>query len=169
MTLKPMAALERTSPSRKFLDQGHGEVAEQRYGFRIGDLGFLLGKRAQCEVVPVPKASRIPGTPDWVLGVMNLRGSLVPVFDLRRVFELPNAERQKTAVGLVLDRGDRVIATIADDYPRALIALELLPEVPPLPAALRPHVSAAYRLGTETWLEFDHRPLFTALSQRMAA
>ncbi|HWX34707.1 MAG TPA: chemotaxis protein CheW [Steroidobacteraceae bacterium] len=170
MSLKPAAALERATPSRKFLDQGHVETVEKRYGFRIGDLGLLLlDRRAQCEMVPAPKASRIPGTPDWLMGVMNLRGGLVPVFDLRLLFELPARANTGAPTGLVLDRGEYTAALITDGYPLALNALEALPDLPPLPAALRPYVPRAYKQSQEVWLEFDHRQLLASLAQRMTA
>jgi purine-binding chemotaxis protein CheW len=38
------------------------------------------------EIKDVETYTPIPNTPDWVLGVINLRGSVVPVFDLRRMF-----------------------------------------------------------------------------------
>jgi purine-binding chemotaxis protein CheW len=38
------------------------------------------------EIKDVEAYTPIPNTPDWALGVINLRGSVVPVFDLRRMF-----------------------------------------------------------------------------------
>jgi len=38
------------------------------------------------EIKDVEKYTPIPNTPNWTLGVINLRGSVVPVFDLRKMF-----------------------------------------------------------------------------------
>jgi purine-binding chemotaxis protein CheW len=38
------------------------------------------------EIKDVEKCTPIPNAPDWTLGVINLRGSVVPIFDLRRMF-----------------------------------------------------------------------------------
>ncbi len=58
-------------------------------------ISFLLGTKAYAidvphvrEVVDTPTLSRLPNAPAWITGVMNLRGRVVPVVDLRRVLEL---------------------------------------------------------------------------------
>jgi purine-binding chemotaxis protein CheW len=38
------------------------------------------------EIKDVEKCTPIPNAPDWTLGVINLRGSVVPIFDLRKMF-----------------------------------------------------------------------------------
>lgn len=165
--MSPVAALERSAPSRRFLDVGHEAAAPSRYGFRIGDLGLLLGARTLCEVAAVPAAARIPGTPNWLLGVMNLRGTLVPVFDLHALFELPAAERSNSAAGLVIDRGEHAVAIVIDDLPRPLRGLNALAEQPPLPAGIKPFVTAAWIHEHEVWLDFNHRQFFASLAARM--
>jgi purine-binding chemotaxis protein CheW len=56
------------------------ELAGQEYGIDI--------QRVQ-EIRAAEPATRIPNTPDHVLGVINLRGHVVPIVDLRRRFGLP--------------------------------------------------------------------------------
>ena len=167
--MSPAEALERAAPSRRFLDVGHEAEATPRYGFRIGDLGLLLGARTLCEVTGVPTAARIPGTPNWLFGVMNLRGTLVPVFDLHALFELPPAARSVTAAGLVIDSGDHAVAIIIDGFPSPLRALNLLADPPPIPAVIEPFVTAAWVHGREVWFDLNHRQLFASLAERMDA
>ena len=48
-------------------------------------------------------ATRIPGAPDFVLGVINLRGSVVPIVDLRKRFNLPSKEFNKLTVMILVN------------------------------------------------------------------
>jgi purine-binding chemotaxis protein CheW len=60
----------------------------------------------------------IPQSPDYVLGVTNLRGAIVPIVDLRKRFDLPAAEFGPTTVVIVLkiedETQDRVIGIVVD-------------------------------------------------------
>jgi len=49
------------------------------------------------EIKDVEKCTPIPNTPDWTLGVINLRGAVVPVFDLRKMFF-----QQSPEVGVII-------------------------------------------------------------------
>lgn len=59
----------------------------------------ILGVREIRGWSPVTK---IPHSPDEILGVLNLRGTIVPIVDLRRLFRLPRADYEATTVVIVL-------------------------------------------------------------------
>lgn len=60
----------------------------------------------------------LPNTPDYVRGVMNLRGTIVPIVDLRRRLGLPDCEYTSTTVVVVLKltgrRGDKTVGFVVD-------------------------------------------------------
>jgi purine-binding chemotaxis protein CheW len=58
-------------------------------GFVIAGDRYALENRFIRAVVPSRDATPLPGVPDWVLGVTNIRGEVVLVIDLRRFFGLP--------------------------------------------------------------------------------
>jgi len=64
------------------------------YGsFSLGGSEFALSASSIQEVVNEPEAySVIPLSPAYLLGIFNLRGVIVPVVDLRRIFDLPIRE-----------------------------------------------------------------------------
>ena len=167
--LSPTAALARFAPPDASHVRGNQPAQEEiRYGFKVADVGFLVGRRTLCEVIPPPLVARIPHTPDWLSGVTNLRGSLVPVFDMRPLLKLPSLALSD-AVVIVLDRGDHAAAVLVDRRPQALTALSALSQLPPLPEVLGNHVSNGFVAQGATWLELDHRAFFASLRQRMAA
>ena len=63
-------------------------------------------------------ATEIPNTPDYIQGVMNLRGTIVPIVDLRCRFELERMEYSNTTVVIVLktksDDNEKTIGFVVD-------------------------------------------------------
>jgi len=64
------------------------------------------------------RATRIPHVPDYVLGVINLRGAIVPIIELRRRFGLAPTEFGPTTVVIVVKvssaRGVRTVGMVVD-------------------------------------------------------
>ncbi len=58
----------------------------QIVGFRIGRETFGLPIGAVREIVRVPEITSVPNAPDFIEGVINLRGRIIPVVDLRKRF-----------------------------------------------------------------------------------
>lgn len=59
-------------------------------------------------------ATRIPNTPDYLKGVLNLRGTIVPIVDLRLKFAMGITEPTPLTVVIVVNIGERVIGILAD-------------------------------------------------------
>ncbi len=64
------------------------------------------------------RVTPIPGTPDFILGVINLRGAIVPVVDLRRRFGMPASEFGPTTVVIVVrvttEGHERILGLVVD-------------------------------------------------------
>src|SRR5262245_66605812 len=56
----------------------------------------------------------IPHSPKWLLGVINLRGVVVPIVDLRIRFDLARVEFNESTVVIILNLVDRVIGVVVD-------------------------------------------------------
>lgn len=71
------------------------------------------------EIKSWEKATNLPGSPDYVEGAINLRGTIVPVIDLRKRFHLPVVEFDYTTVIIVInvlgDERDRTMGIIVDE------------------------------------------------------
>jgi purine-binding chemotaxis protein CheW len=85
---------------------------------------FLAGEEYGVDILRVQEirgwttATQIPNMPDFIKGVINLRGTIVPVIDLRRRFNMDAASYSATTVVIVLkvvsDKGDRVMGIVVD-------------------------------------------------------
>jgi purine-binding chemotaxis protein CheW len=85
-------------------------LAAEEYGIDILRVRELRGWE------PV---TRIPNSPEYVMGVLNLRGAIVPVIDLRIRFDLPRTDYTPTTVVVVLsirsgDGRERVMGVVVD-------------------------------------------------------
>lgn len=173
--LRPVEALTRFAPTEGIALDGESEPeqADTRYAIRVGDIGLLIGARVPSEfILPVP-VSRVPNTPDWFSGLINLRGALLPVFDLEAMIANDRQATQTTVAGgrllfLVLGRGERAAALKIHGFPQPLRGLEPLDQMPPIPAPLDECVSNALVENGSAWLELDHERLFEAFAARLA-
>jgi purine-binding chemotaxis protein CheW len=79
-------------------------VASGQYlTFRLAEEVFAVDVAKAREVLDFTAITRVPGTPRFMLGVINLRGGVVPVIDLRLKFGMPAVERTRESCIIVLD------------------------------------------------------------------
>jgi purine-binding chemotaxis protein CheW len=94
--------------------------------FSLDDHRYALGLSAVQFVVRAVEISPLPRAPDSVEGIINVRGQVVPVFNLRRRFRLPERELQlddhiilartvRRGVALMVDAVNGVVECAADD------------------------------------------------------
>lgn len=79
-----------------------GGTTDQYLTFMLGEEEFGVDILRVQEIKGWEQATAIPNTPEYIRGVMNLRGTVVPIIDLRRRFELESAEYTATTVVIVL-------------------------------------------------------------------
>jgi twitching motility protein PilI len=161
--LTPGKALERFEPPPEMVLAAAVEEKRARYGFRISNLGILIKPGCNSEVLHKPDIWDLPGSAPWMLGLINLRSNLVPVFDLRQLFGLPQRDIAAPRLVLVLDQGEKAVGLLIDDFPKPLVDMSFLPNLPQLPEELQAHVRAGYIKGDSVWLEFDHESFFENL------
>lgn len=83
-----------------------------RYGFRISELGFLIPEGAHGALIENANIFPIPNTIFWLKGLVNVRGNMVPVFDLGRMLDADIVPSNKSI--MVIDIEKRSIAFIID-------------------------------------------------------
>ncbi len=92
--------------------------AGQYLTFRLGQEIFAIEVAKVREVLDLAPITAIPRTPEFMSGVINLRGSVVPVVDLRLCFEMAKTENTRNTcivvVEVLLDNDSIVIGALAD-------------------------------------------------------
>ena len=134
-----------------------------RYGYRMAGCGFLAGEHVPSEVVIAPTIFPVPKAPEWLLGLANVRGTLVPVFDLWKFVRTQMPERSACTV-LIFNLDKAAAGLVIDSLPKP-VPLDSQPvrSPPPLPA-LHPFLGpGVHAFGCEWW-EFDYQQFLTHLS-----
>lgn len=109
---------------------------EQLVTFALAGEEFGVPIAVVKEIVRVPDITRIPRTPAFVEGVANLRGSILPVVNLRTRFGLPDEERTDDNRVVVIEVGGRLTGLVVDQVSEVMsIAGDAIEPVPPVVAA----------------------------------
>jgi len=96
------------------VDQGVGEGQLQLVTFEVNGEEFAVNILAVHEINRMMELTRVPQCPPEVVGVINLRGRIIPVIDLRNRFMMPPGERTDHNRIVVVEVGRRVIGFIVD-------------------------------------------------------
>jgi purine-binding chemotaxis protein CheW len=114
-----MAAQER--------DHGAASAARPReyLTFRLGEEEYGIDILKVQEIRGYEQPTRIANAPSFIKGVVNLRGVIVPIVDLRLKFQLGSAEYNDFTVVIILNLGARVVGIVVDSVSDVM---ELSPE-----------------------------------------
>lgn len=121
-------------------------------GFRVGDHRFLAPMAEVREILDPPTCTRVPGTVSWFLGIANVRGNLVPVFDLHGFLEGGRSARSRQARVLTYQQeGVHAALQVDDVMGMKRFDVSQRAEASTAAEALAPYVNDGFRQGDETW------------------
>ncbi len=121
------------------------EGATQYLTYRLGEEIFALDIGKVREVLDFTTVTKVPRTPDFMRGVINLRGSVVPVVDLRLKFGMTQTESNVDTCVIIaeveVDGETTVLGALADSV-QEVVDLE------------KSHIEPAPRIGTTVYHDF---------------
>ena len=82
--------------------------------FRLADETYGINVMQVQEVLRVTEIAPVPGAPDYVLGIINLRGNVVTVLDTRKRFNLPATEEDDSTRIVIIESGQNVVGIQVD-------------------------------------------------------
>jgi len=92
----------------------------QLVGFMIGDEEYAVPILAIQEIIKPFDWTRVPQVPNYILGVFNLRGAVIPLIDLRTKFGLPTRKHNEDTRFIVMRHGDDVAGFVIDRLTMAI-------------------------------------------------
>lgn len=82
--------------------------------FRLAQERYAIETQYVREVHPLKDLTPLPGTPPFILGIVNVRGRIVPVVDLKKFFELPEQGLTDLHRVILLEGSDLEVGLLAD-------------------------------------------------------
>jgi purine-binding chemotaxis protein CheW len=130
-----------THPTTEHTAGSHHNSASGRTGessdqlqlvtFEVGNEQFAVDILAVQEINRMMQITRVPQSPDCLEGVINLRGRIIPVIDLRKRFGLENLTRSEDSRIVVVEVSGRVLGFIVDKVNEVLRVDSSIVDAPP--------------------------------------
>ena len=104
-------------------------------GFMIGNEEFAVPILNVKEIIKPIEYTRVPAVPDYVLGVFNLRGTVLPLVNMRLKFGLPAIKQDADTRFLVITQKDEMIGFMIDKLTSAVRIPES--DIEPIPESFK--------------------------------
>ncbi len=112
--------------------------------FDLGRESYAIPLLSVREVIPTPETTALPNGPAHMVGIMNLRGQIISVIDLRNKLKIKPREKNKEEAVLIVDMEGVSIGLVVDSINKVLsIDASELAEVP----EIKSQVNATYIQG----------------------
>lgn len=82
--------------------------------FKLASEEYCVDIQQVREIIKVVDITRVPKAPDFIEGVINLRGQITPVLDLRKRLDLPESERGEDTRIIVIEIGKNIVGMVVD-------------------------------------------------------
>ncbi|OJW13059.1 MAG: chemotaxis protein CheW [Planctomycetales bacterium 71-10] len=86
----------------------------QFVGFRLGDEDYAIAITKIQEIILMKPITRLPQAPDYIEGLINLRGAVIPVVSLRKRFGLPARELDDETRTIVVNVHEKTVGCVVD-------------------------------------------------------
>ena len=102
------------------MTKGNSIVERQLVVFNLSTETYGIDISAVHEIIRIQGITEVPRTPEFVEGVINLRGRIVPVIDLRKRFGLDLVEKTNNTRIIVVEVDDMTVGMIVDSVSEVL-------------------------------------------------
>ncbi|MGK7344927.1 MAG: chemotaxis protein CheW [Candidatus Nitrospinota bacterium M3_3B_026] len=107
-------------------------LKDKYLSFHIAGDGYGIEIRHVTEIIGVQKITEVPNTPDYILGIINLRGTVIPVIDVRIRLNAARKEFDDRTCVIVVNMGDDTVVGLLVDEVREVVEIpENMVEPPP--------------------------------------
>lgn len=141
-------------------------------GFSVGGQRLVSSMADISEVMHIPKLARVPGAKDWLMGVANLRGALLPVVNLQGFLRGQPGSLGRDSRVLVVEK-DEILSGLAVEEVfgvKHFLEEQRLADAAASENWLSPYVVGGFHVADQTWEIFDvHALIATPAFMQVAA
>lgn len=131
--------------------------------FRLGSGEYAIDIMQAKEIIKMEKITLIPNAPDFVEGVINLRGNIIPIIDLKKRFNLEETEGYKNT-GIIIVKIEDVDMGIIIDSISKVVSIsnsDIQPPPPMLSGIGQKYIKGVGKLEDKLLVVLDLEKLFT--------
>jgi twitching motility protein PilI len=130
-------------------------------GFRLGTQRLVAPLDHVVEILTYPGMSKVPGSKDWVRGIANVRGNLLPIMDLQGYLQGRGSVPNRRSRVLVVNHKGVFSGLVVDEVLglKHFMPEQRTTELPALDAALATYVQSGFLVGDDFWGVFSMRRL----------
>jgi purine-binding chemotaxis protein CheW len=103
------------SASAQVAENNVNEEQQEFLTFVLGEENYALDIMTVKEIRGYENVTKIANAPDYIKGVLNLRGDIVPIIDLRIKFQVGQATYDEFTIVIMLMIGERVVGIVVDE------------------------------------------------------
>jgi purine-binding chemotaxis protein CheW len=82
--------------------------------FSVGEIKYAADAGSVCEVIRMVEITPVPDAPSFIAGIINLRGRIIPVIDLRKRLRVPKVSNDLNAVILIAEIDEKKVGVVVD-------------------------------------------------------
>ncbi|MDH3342555.1 MAG: chemotaxis protein CheW [Gammaproteobacteria bacterium] len=126
-------------------------------GFRLGDDKLIADMSEVAEILDVPEFTRVPGVKSWVVGIANVRGSLLPIMDLKGYILGSDMQQRKRGRLIVINYQGFNTGLLVDEIygMRHFFVEDQSDEKPQVHDNVSPYIKNMYSREKENWPVFS--------------
>lgn len=122
-------------------------------GFRVGETHLVSAIDEVAEILTYPDMTSVPSSQNWIRGIANVRGILLPIMDFTGVIDGKSAKLDRKSRVLVIQQEDMSTGLVVDEVfgMRHFFDEEKVNEIPEVSESLSKYLKGAYRQGDRHW------------------
>ena len=126
-------------------------------GFRIGSSRLIASMSEVKEILDIPEYTMVPGVKSWIVGVANVRGSLLPILDMKSYLLGEEIKQRHKGRVIVIDyKGFNTGLIVEEVYgTRHFREADITADIPEVPEKISPYIDRAFKQDEEHWPVFD--------------
>ncbi|MEW6525413.1 MAG: chemotaxis protein CheW [Spirochaetota bacterium] len=87
----------------------------QLVSFKLDEIEYGIDILSVHEILRIPEITRLPNTPEYIKGVINLRGNVIPVVDIRLRFGMQQVTLTELSRIIVVEIGEKLVGLLVDN------------------------------------------------------
>ncbi|HRY29371.1 MAG TPA: chemotaxis protein CheW [Elusimicrobiota bacterium] len=141
----------------------------QLVSFKLGKGEFGIDILMVQEINRMLDITRVPKSPDFIDGVINLRGRVIPILNLRKRFGLPEKEHDKSTRIVVVNVNNKILGMIVDAVSEVLrLPSSTVEPPPPMVSGIESeYIKGVGKIDEKLLILLDLNKLLTSKEQQM--